>query len=54
MYVRGYLQGSENGRVVTIGYHITETPFQTKYRRFMIISRRITLLYISGSQYNKQ
>jgi hypothetical protein len=23
MYVRGYLQGSENGRVVTIGWNVT-------------------------------
>jgi hypothetical protein len=28
MYVRGYLQGSENGRVVTIGYKVHDPPFR--------------------------
>ena len=27
MYVRGYLQGSENGRVVTIGTHLWQHMF---------------------------
>ena len=38
MYVRGYLQGSENGRVVTIDivYVIELSPFQ-----YIVVSREL-------------
>jgi hypothetical protein len=31
MYVRGYLQGSENGRVVTIGFRTDRSRDDTEY-----------------------
>jgi hypothetical protein len=34
MYVQGYLQGSENGRVVTIDLYLV----QTKYKFLLILS----------------
>jgi hypothetical protein len=36
MYVRGYLQGSENGRVVTIDYLITTETFPSDANRVVL------------------
>jgi hypothetical protein len=37
MYVRGYLQGSENGRVVTIGPHIEAILYHSSWMPYFKI-----------------
>ena len=44
MYVRGYLQGSENGRVVTIDY----CWHSRKIHSFTIVSPAFPVNYVTG------
>ena len=37
MYVRGYLQGSENGRVATIAYKTAESAIVSSFYRWLMI-----------------
>ena len=39
MYVRGYLQGSENGRVVTIAPSVVKINQKSEWKRFPIRKR---------------
>ena len=39
MYVRGYLQGSENGRVVTTGYLEKELPPFLEFSNILLLKK---------------
>ena len=53
MYVRGYLQGSENGRVVTIAQHLCQRSFYKIFVKFRNRKKNVLTIVLIIVNINK-
>jgi hypothetical protein len=53
MYVRGYLQGSDNGRVVTIAQHLCQRSFYKIFVKFRMSKKNVLKIVLIIVNINK-